>query len=135
MTETIKKLLDLYQFEYVVKTGGVELTFLLRRFTHTFAGELHGSRAFGLINPNVTPEQREATAKAMTLKEQNTALVDCLRVGMVSPRLGDITSVEEDTVAFRDLGEIPMELFTVIMESGGTVENFTDTSSATVPDG
>lgn len=105
---------------FVETIDGVD--YRMRKWNTMMAMELQGERVFGLL------EGAESVARGvgddLSPADVLEMVAGYLRVGMVSPRLGDVTDVEADTICIADLGDHALLLVSAIKGSTADPADF-----------
>lgn len=112
--------------EQILAKSRVTLTvdgvpFEVRRITAPVAIKVLGSKAFGLVRGAMTDAKREATEEEK-LKLIHLYLTEC----MVSPRVGESSDPEADTISLDDLGNMAFDLFNELMAASDWKEQVGD---------
>lgn len=108
--------------------------FVVRRYDTLMALKIHGSGVFGLIE-GAEAAARGEDGKRTVSPQDATTYLDLIRkhleLGMVSPRLGESTDADADTISMDDLGDDVFTLMSAIRGSAPDPANFTPPSPAT----
>lgn len=105
--------------------------FVVRKYDTLMALKIHGSGVFGLIEGAEAAARGEDGKRVVSPKDA-TAYVDLIKkhleLGMVSPRMGDVTDAAADTICMDDLGDDAFVLMSAIKGSAPDPANFTPSS-------
>lgn len=97
---SVSKIVEMTQ--YTKEIGGVD--FVLRRINPMIALRVYGKGLFGLVRAANTPVEARSVYLEKTDDAQHQKHIrEMLRLCMVSPRLGDVTDGDADTITFDDL--------------------------------
>jgi hypothetical protein len=105
---SVEQILEKTQFSAVI--DGVEFT--LRLITAEVATMVIGSKVLGLVGPEIKTDE---IADVDTLRMIEGYLGAC----MVSPKLGDASDPEKDTITVEDLGQYAGKILTIVFERSG----------------
>ncbi len=111
-TSVVQRILDRSQF--VEEIDGAPFT--LRKITAEMSLSIMGKRSLGLI--------RGAGAKGRLPEDEavelaNDLMPKFLKLGMVIPKLGDVTDPENEVICLEDLGGLARKVFDILFERSG----------------
>jgi len=120
---TVEKILERTQFTEEI--DGVEFT--LRLITAEVAARVLGAKALGLVKASGgVPKELSEDAIMSTVTKY-------LEACMVSPKIGEVSDPETDTISMDDLGEFAGKILMIVFRKSGFegVGNFNGSSEDT----
>ena len=106
---SVDKILDRTQFTEEIDGIG----FVLRLITAQVAAQVINNRVLGLVASGKTPDAE------MEPKRIAELTAGYLTACMVSPKIGEVSDPETDTIAITDLGDYGEKILTIVFERSG----------------
>jgi hypothetical protein len=109
---------------FVETIDGID--YRLRRWSTMMALAMQGEKVFGLLEGAEMVDR--GMADPLGPSERIEVIGGYLKHGMVSPRIGDVTDAEQDTITVQDLGDHALQLMVAIKGSSADPADFGESS-------
>lgn len=108
----LSKILE--QVHFTETIDGVE--FVLRKVSAEMSLTILGIKTLGIVRGAQSEKDIDDDTASGIMSE---VMPKYLKAAMVSPKLGDVTNVEADTITVEDLGPFASKIFMVLFERSG----------------